>query len=184
MASTITPGRRNRIGVVFAWLAILGLIAWIVLETEPLWRRHVRLWTAPAPTSLPVPVQGVAPRSLADTWHAPRDGGSRRHLGIDIFAKRGTPVVSPVEGIVIGRGQDRLGGNTVRVLGPGRQVHYFAHLDAFSGVKARDWVHPGAILGYVGTTGNARGTPPHLHYGIYGVTGAINPFPLLKAPHQ
>jgi murein DD-endopeptidase MepM/ murein hydrolase activator NlpD len=67
-------------------------------------------------------------------------------------------------------------------LGPGRRVHYFAHLDAFSDVRPRDWVTPGAILGYVGTTGNARGTPPHLHYGLYGMGRAINPYPLLKAP--
>jgi peptidoglycan LD-endopeptidase LytH len=135
MASTIAPGRRSRIGGVLVFLAVIGLIAWIVRENEPHWRRHVRLWTAPAPAHLPVPVQGVAPRRLADTWHAPRDAGSRKHMGIDIFAKLGTPVVSPVEGIVIARGQDRLGGNTVRVLGPGRQVHYFAHLDGFSDVK-------------------------------------------------
>jgi murein DD-endopeptidase MepM/ murein hydrolase activator NlpD len=175
-------GRRIR-GVLLA-LAFLGLIAWVIIETEPMWRRYYRLWTAPAPTHLPVPVQGVPPRGLANTWHSPRDGGSRMHMGIDIFAKRGTPVVSPVEGIVIGQGEDRLGGNTVRVLGPGRQVHYFAHLDAFSDANPRDWVQPGAILGYVGTTGHARGTPPHLHYGVYGAMGAINPYPLLKVPPQ
>lgn len=184
MASTVDRRQSSRTRVALVWLAVLGLIAWVIVETEPMWRRYYRLWTAPAPTYLPVPVQGVAPRSVVDTWHAPRDGGKRRHMGIDIFAPRGTPVVSPVEGIVIARGEDRLGGNTVRVLGPGRQVHYFAHLDAFSDVKPRDWVHPGAILGYVGTTGNARGTPAHLHYGIYGATGAINPYLLLKGLPQ
>ena len=167
-------------GVLFLF-AMVGLIGWVVAETEPRWRRYVRLWTAPAPEFLPVPVQGVAASAIANTWHAPRDGGSRKHLGLDIFARRGTPVLSPVEGIVIGKGGDRLGGNVVRVLGPGRQVHYFAHLESFSDVKTRDWVTPGAILGYVGSTGNARGTPPHLHYGIYGAAGAINPFPLLRA---
>jgi murein DD-endopeptidase MepM/ murein hydrolase activator NlpD len=159
----------------------LALIAWIVRETEPTWRRHWNLYTSPAPTHLPMPVQGVAPRAIANTWHAPRDAGSRQHKGVDIFTRRGTPVVSPVEGIVIGRGTDPRGGNVVSVLGPGRQVHYFAHLDAFSDVEPRMWVSPGAIVGFVGDTGNARGTPPHLHYGIYGAMGAINPYPLLAA---
>ena len=161
-------------------LLLAGLAGWVVIETRPAWHRYYRLWTAPAPAYLPMPVQGVAAGSVANSWHAPRDGGSRKHIGIDIFAKRGTAVLSPVEGVVIGLGRDRLGGNTVRVLGPGRQVHYFAHLDGFSDVKPRDWVHPGAVLGFVGNTGNARGTAPHLHYGIYGPTGAINPYPLLR----
>jgi murein DD-endopeptidase MepM/ murein hydrolase activator NlpD len=182
MASTIAPPRRSRMPAVLALLAILGFGAWGIRETQPRWRRYVTLWTAPPPSYLPMPVQGVAARAVADTWGAPRDGGDRRHQGIDIFAKRGTPVISPVEGIVLGLGRDRLGGNVVRVFGPGRRVHYFAHLEAFSDVRPREWVSPGAILGYVGTTGNARGTPPHLHYGIYGVGGAINPYPLLKAP--
>jgi murein DD-endopeptidase MepM/ murein hydrolase activator NlpD len=161
--------------------ALRGAVSWALHETAPQWRRYVTLMTAPAPSHLPMPVQGVAVRSVANTWGAPRDAGTRTHQGLDIFARRGTPVLSPVEGIVIGVGQDRLGGNVVRVLGPGGQVHYFAHLDEFSGVKRQDWVRPGAILGYVGATGNARGTPPHLHYGIYAAGGAINPYPLLAA---
>jgi len=175
------PRRRNRVPSVVVTLAFLGAIGWVVYEMAPQWRRYWALMSAPAPTHLPMPVQGVAPRAVANTWGAARDAGARTHQGVDIFARRGTPILSPVEGIVIGVGQDRLGGNVVRVLGPGRQVHYFAHLDAFGGVKPHDWVSPGAILGYVGTTGNARGTPPHLHYGIYTASGAINPYPLLAA---
>ena len=131
--------------------------------------------------SLPVPVRGVAPPALADTWGAARSGG-RRHRGIDIFAERGTPVVAPVDGFVLDVGHDRLGGNVVKLLGPGLQVHYFAHLDRFGDLSERGLIRKGDIVGYVGDTGNARGTPPHLHYGIYVLPGrAVNPYPLLVA---
>ena len=138
-----------------------------------------RVTTTPAPLALAIPVQGVAQRALHDSWHAPR-GGGRKHQGIDIFARRGTPVVSPVNGLVTHVGQDRLGGNVVRVLGPGRQTHYFAHLDGFAEIKPWDIVAAGDVIGYVGNSGNARGGSPHLHYGIYAASGAINPYPLLK----
>ncbi|MDD5463448.1 MAG: M23 family metallopeptidase [Methylococcales bacterium] len=99
-----------------------------------------------------------------------------------MFARRGTPVLAPVHGLVIGIGQNRLGGNIIKLLGPGLQVHYFAHLDRFGAVKKYDFVRRGEVLGYVGNTGNAKGTPPHLHYGIYTYReGAINPYPLLMA---
>lgn len=77
------------------------------------------------------------------------------------------------------RGHNALGGNVVWVLGPGGQRHYYAHLDRFAHVPVGQRIEPGTVLGYVGNTGNARMTPPHLHYGIYGSAGAINPFPLL-----
>ena len=132
------------------------------------------------PVHLPVPVAGVRPSDLRDTWDAPRSGG-RKHRGIDIFAPRGRAVVSATRGIVVTVGTNRLGGRIVRVLGPGGQWHYYAHLDRFADVRAGDVIAAGTILGYVGTTGNARGTPPHLHYGIYRFRGgAINPYPLLR----
>jgi len=134
-----------------------------------------------APTSLRMPVQGVSVGSVADTWGAPRSGG-RRHEGIDIFAPRGTPVVAATEGVVTRIGTNRLGGNVVWVLGPAGQRHYYAHLDRYAeGLSTGDRVAPGTVIGHVGDTGNARGTPPHLHYGVYGSDGAFNPFPLLKA---
>ena len=139
----------------------------------------VRLAAAPAPTALPVPVRGVPPRALTDSWGAPRSGG-RSHRGIDIFARRGTPIVSPVDGLVLDVGHDRLGGNVVKVLGPGLQVHYFAHLEGFAAIDERGPIRRGEVIGYVGDSGNARGTPPHLHYGIYVTSGgAVNPYPLL-----
>ncbi|MFC4932783.1 M23 family metallopeptidase [Massilia sp. GCM10023247] len=141
----------------------------------------MRLASMPAAQSLPVPVRGVAPRALHDTWGGARSGG-RRHEGIDIFARRGTPVTSATEGIVMRVGTNRLGGQVVWVLGPGGQRHYYAHLDRYADIASGQRVRPGTILGYVGTSGNAAGTPPHLHYGIYEAGGAINPYPLLRQP--
>ncbi|WP_296947940.1 M23 family metallopeptidase [uncultured Massilia sp.] len=139
----------------------------------------VRLGGMPAPAVLPVPVAGVQPAQLADTWGGARSGG-RRHEGIDIFARRGTPVLSSTEGVVLRVGTNRLGGQVVWVLGPGGQRHYYAHLDRHGDVHAGMRVAPGSVVGYVGNTGNARTTPPHLHYGIYVAGGAINPYPLLR----
>ncbi|HUR79116.1 MAG TPA: M23 family metallopeptidase [Thermoanaerobaculia bacterium] len=119
---------------------------------------------------------------LADTWGAPRSGG-RSHQGIDIFAKRGTPVVSSTRGIVVTVGHNRLGGRIVRVLGPGGYWHYYAHLERFGPVREGQLVDAGTVLGTVGDSGNARGTPPHLHYGIYRFRGgAVNPFVYLSLP--
>lgn len=141
-----------------------------------------RLASDVPPLRLPAPV-GVArvPR-FTDSWGAARAGG-RRHQGIDIFAPKGTPVVATTRGIVTRIGTNRLGGQMVGVLGPGLEWHYYAHLDRFGAFEEGDIVHPGDVLGFVGATGNARGTPPHLHYGIYR-RGAQNPYPRLAAsPH-
>ena len=62
-------------------------------------------------------------------------------------------------------------------------MHYYAHLDHFADIAVGARIYQGEIIGYVGNTGNARGTPPHLHYGIYTISGeAINPYPLLSSP--
>lgn len=128
---------------------------------------------------LAMPVEGVRVKYIKDTWHAPRSGG-RRHEGQDIFAKQGTPVRSSTSGYVINIGENQLGGKVVYVLGAGGRTYYYAHLDAYSpDVAVGDEVSRETILGYVGTTGNAAGTPPHLHFGVYDSTQAIDPLPLL-----
>jgi murein DD-endopeptidase MepM/ murein hydrolase activator NlpD len=133
------------------------------------------------PRSLPVPVSGVAPASLRDSFGDPRSGG-RRHEGIDIFAAKRTQVVSATEGYVARMANGGLGGITVTVIGPAGWRHYYAHLDAWGPIREGQWVQPGTLLGYVGNSGNARTTPPHLHYGIYPEgRGAINPYPLLRS---
>jgi murein DD-endopeptidase MepM/ murein hydrolase activator NlpD len=165
----------------FVLLVLAGALLGGVLMTDSFFKSVFILITADTPSVLPIPVQGVSRRAIVDTWGSPR-GNKREHQGIDIFAKRGTPVLAPVHGLVIGIGQNRLGGNIIKLLGPGFQVHYFAHLDRFGPVKEYEFVRRGDALGYVGNTGNAKGTPPHLHYGIYTYrAGAINPYPLLMA---
>lgn len=131
------------------------------------------------PQTLPVPVQGVPMRAVRDTFGAPRPG-DRSHQGVDIFAPQGTPVLATTRGLVARIGENSLGGTVVWVLGPGGDRHYYAHLNSVADVKIGQRIAPGDVLGTVGTTGNARGTPPHLHYGVYRRgEGAINPFPLL-----
>ncbi|HLM54126.1 MAG TPA: M23 family metallopeptidase [Pseudoxanthomonas sp.] len=173
--------RRWLLRLAFLFVATLAALwAW----HQPFMQRGRLLWELsrmPPPTALPVPVQGVEARRIADTFGAPR-GTNRTHAGVDIFARRGTPVLSATAGIVMLIRDGGLGGKQVWVLGPGRERHYYAHLDDWAPSLAQgDIVRPGDVLGFVGTTGNARGTPPHLHYGIYGGAGAYDPLPLLKA---
>jgi murein DD-endopeptidase MepM/ murein hydrolase activator NlpD len=136
------------------------------------------LATDAPPAYVPIPVKDVTVRRLANSWGNPRSGG-RHHQGIDIFAPKGTPVLSATRGIVSRVGTNTLGGQVVWVLGPGLEWHYYAHLDRYGGFRPGDIVHPGDVIGYVGNTGNARGGPAHLHYGIYGRSGAENPYPRL-----
>lgn len=159
----------------FRWLIPFAFLLLLAYWAYP----YFRLLREPLPSTLPVPVEGVTPSDLVDTWGSAR-GEGRRHEGIDIFAPRNTQVLAATHGVVVRRGWNRLGGRVISVLGPGGYSHYYAHLEAWDLPDVGDWVEQGQVLGYVGTTGNAAGTPPHLHYGIYkGVGGAINPYPLL-----
>lgn len=165
------------------WLALLALGA-LWAWRQPFMERPRTLWELsrmPPPATLPVPVQGVAPRQVADTFGAPR-GADRRHEGVDIFAPRGTPVTSTTRGVVVAINDRGLGGRQVWVLGPAGERHYYAHLDDWApGLAEGDVVEAGAALGTVGNSGNARGTPPHLHYGVYGSDGALDPLPRMRA---
>ena len=138
------------------------------------------LWRSPPPTSLAMPVQGVAASRVADTFGSPR-GRDREHAGVDIFAPRGTAVLAATPGIVSSIREGGLGGRQVWVVGPALERHYYAHLDDWApDLRVGQVVRPGDRLGSVGDSGNARGTPPHLHYGIYGRDGAYDPLPLLR----
>jgi murein DD-endopeptidase MepM/ murein hydrolase activator NlpD len=143
---------------------------------------HVaQLYTKDPDKKLAMPIQDVSTKQITNTWHAPRDGG-RLHEGQDIFAPRGTSILSATEGYVVKIGENSLGGQTVSVIGAGGRVYYYAHLEAYAPQLAEgDYVTTQTLLGYVGTTGNAAGTPPHLHFGVYESTrGAMNPLPLLS----
>ncbi|ANE42791.1 M23 family metallopeptidase [Deinococcus puniceus] len=159
-------------------LAVLGGLAYLLWPMLKNAGRYSALLSAPAPTarSLPNPLPG---QRFVDTWGAARSAG-RRHEGVDIFARRDTPIEATTRGIVVNVGENRLGGRTVMILGPGGQRHYYAHLERYAELREGDWVEAGEVVGYVGDSGNAKGTPPHLHYGIYAGGGAINPYPLLR----
>lgn len=113
-----------------------------------------------------------------DTWGAARSQG-RRHEGVDIFAKKNTPIRSTTPGIVTKIGRNRLGGKVIGIQGPGAW-HYYAHLNKFARIRLYERVKEGQVIGYVGKTGNARTTPAHLHYGVYLPNGAVNPYPLIN----
>ena len=141
---------------------------------------YMQLQKTDLPTRLAIPVENIQPRQIQDTWGAARSEG-RKHEGVDIFARRGTAVRSTTQGIVLQVGTNHLGGNVVWIVGPDLSRHYYAHLDDYAArIQAGDWVEAGEVIGYVGNTGNAENTPPHLHYGIYMQgQGAINPYPYL-----
>jgi peptidoglycan LD-endopeptidase LytH len=125
------------------------------------------------------PVPDALPRDMANSFKAARDAGTREHQGVDIFAPRGTPVVAVTNGTAQAD-TNKLGGNVVWLFG-GRTGprFYYAHLDRWEvGGNAR--VRAGDVIGYVGNTGNARTTPPHLHFGIYDGR-AIDPMPFLRS---
>lgn len=169
-------------------LCALLLLAMLAMGARMLWHSHWmevprttwELSRMPRPHALPVPVQGVDGRRIADTFGAPR-GRDRRHQGVDIFAPRGTPIRSATRGLVVSVRAGGLGGRVIWILGPAGERHYYAHLEDWAPALARGRVvQPGELLGFVGDSGNARGTPPHLHYGIYGAQGAYDPLPLLR----
>jgi murein DD-endopeptidase MepM/ murein hydrolase activator NlpD len=140
------------------------------------------------PGGLRLPVQGIAQRSLVDTYRASRSGG-RVHNAIDIMAPRGTPVLAAAAGTVEKLHNSRLGGITAYVRSEdGRWVHYYAHLDAYApGLAEGLRVEQGQLIGMVGFTGNASPAGPHLHFAVYRMAPGqrwyqgtpVNPYPLL-----
>lgn len=109
-------------------------------------------------------------------WGFPRSGG-RSHAGTDVFASRGTPVRAPASGRVdIATG--KIGGKQFRLTTSSGLRFYGSHMDAFG---ATGQVTAGTVIGYIGDSGNAKGSNPHVHFEVHPAGNAINPFPLLRA---
>ena len=151
-----------------------------------------------AAVPIALPVDG--PHDFSNDWHAPRDGGARLHLGIDIFAERHTPVVATVSGLIttVRHSNEGLSGNMVVLRGDDGYRYYYIHLNndspgtdddlnlaehAFAaGIAEGVRVEAGDPIGFVGDSGNAEDTSPHLHFEIRAPSGQqINPYPSLVA---
>ena len=143
------------------------------------------------PGPLVIPVAGVTPEQLIDTFTQAREGGARIHDAIDILAPTGTPVYAAAPGTVEKLFVSDRGGNTVYVRSPDRTlIYYYAHLDAYApGLREGAAVRQGDAIGTVGATGNANPTAPHLHFAVMRIRPeakwweqamAINPYPLLR----
>ena len=118
------------------------------------------------PQDLRMPVAGANANSYNHEtfWHEGW-GSSVVHKGVDIFAKRGTPIHSSTRGIVVAASEGSKGGKYVVILGPKWRLHYYAHLDEIT-TKPFTLVSHDTVIGTVGNTGNAATTPAHLHYSI------------------
>jgi murein DD-endopeptidase MepM/ murein hydrolase activator NlpD len=139
--------------------------------------------------NLEIPVEGVKPGALQDTFNDSRALG-RRHDAIDIMAPRGTEVVAADDGTIAKLFTSNAGGLTIYQFDPTQTFsYYYAHLDRYvSGLAEHQPVHRGQLLGYVGSTGNASASAPHLHFAIARLDtdhswwkgDPINPYPLLS----
>lgn len=133
--------------------------------------------------SMAFPVEGRDTGHIQSRFGASRDGGRRAHHGVDIFAPRGTPVLAAGPGVVTRVRETPVGGRVVWVRDPDRGLsRYYAHLNTQE-VEEGARISPGDLLGTVGNTGNARTTPPHLHFGLYvRGEGPVDPWDFLDAP--
>lgn len=145
---------------------------------------------APLTGRLLIPVAGVRPGQLFDTFTQARAAGARRHDAIDIMAPLGTPVLAAAVGRVEKLFLSKDGGKTIYVRSPDRTtIHYYAHLDAYAaGLAEGQPVSAGQRIGSVGFSGNANPAAPHLHFAVlqlapdspwYAKATALNPYPLL-----
>jgi len=137
---------------------------------------------------LSMPISSVKPSTITDTFHDMRDG--HEHEAVDIMAPRGTPVKAVAEGNVAKLFTSKEGGLTLYEFdNSGQYAFYYAHLDHYApGVKEGTLLHPGDVLAYVGTTGDAPVNAPHLHFAVFKLGPdkkwwqgkALDPVPMLQ----
>jgi peptidoglycan LD-endopeptidase LytH len=170
---------------VLVYLAATGRA--LVLSIQP----REALKAAVAERGIAIPVAGVRQAELRNSYQAPRSGG-RKHLGIDIMAPEGTPVLAAAGGVIVKRDSSALGGISLYQRGmDGTTIYFYAHLSRYApSVDEGDLVRQGDVIAFVGHTGNASASAPHLHFGVYTVTDPnrwwhgrdLNPYRLLTGP--
>lgn len=182
------------------WLWLVGVAAGLALFVHSCVRfipEQASLEPVPAAVEtsggLIVPVAGVQPEALADTFSQARSEG-RVHDAIDIIAPRGTEVLAAAPGKVEKLFLSDRGGKTIYVRSPDqRWIYYYAHLDAYRpGIAEGELVAAGERLGSVGSTGNADPSAPHLHFAVHRMQPGeswyqgqpVNPYPLLRSRCQ
>ena len=180
---------RKQATLIAASKADTNMLAWeprktqtylIRVQPELLRSSHYTITITREP-ALAFPVQGRDSKQIASFFGAVRDGGRRRHEGVDIFAPRGTPALASVNGTITGVGTNKLGGNFAFLTDNSRGISlYYAHLDRWN-IANGQRVSVGDTVGFVGNTGNARTIAPHLHFGLYGPgESALNPLPFIR----
>ncbi|MEA2009120.1 MAG: M23 family metallopeptidase [Actinomycetota bacterium] len=123
------------------------------------------------------PVQGGA--SFIDSWGFPRSGG-RRHKGVDMFNSRNTPLIAVVDGR-IKFSSNSLGGLSTHLYAADGTVYYYTHLERHpTNISSGQRVSAGTTVGFLGNSGNARYTSPHLHFEIRPGGVAVNPYPTVR----
>lgn len=151
-----------------------------ILRLQPeLYRTGEYSFSASVAPSLGFPVAGKKAKA-GSFWGAARDAGKRSHEGIDIFAPRLTPAIAAADGYISRVAEGGIGGKTVWLKAKDKSISlYYAHLDRQLVHEGQD-VKMGDTIGLIGNTGNAKYTPPHLHFGIYTFGGAVDPFPFVN----
>ncbi len=129
--------------------------------------------------SLEYPLKSYQKNQIRSFWGDGRDANSRKHEGVDIFSAFRTPVLAIAAGTTRVN-ENNLGGKVVWLRPEGKNFTlYYAHLDEQIVTDGQS-VQIGDTLGRMGNTGNAKSTPPHLHFGIYTRDGAVDPLPFIN----
>jgi peptidoglycan LD-endopeptidase LytH len=177
-----TPAPRSPTGAARPWV-----------QPSPLEGPQTERPALPAPAdlrqrNLVLPVQGIRPEQLQNTFEDSR-GGGRVHEAIDIMAPRNTPVMAVEDGRIAKLFTSKQGGLTIYQFDPGETyAYYYAHLERYAdGLKEGMMLRRGQVVGYVGSSGNANPEGPHLHFAIFRLTPEkrwwdgtpVNPFPVL-----
>jgi murein DD-endopeptidase MepM/ murein hydrolase activator NlpD len=152
-------------------LAPLLFVGCVVLGAAPVSAHSASPSTAPSTVRSLASCPVGGPSEFVDSWGDARSGG-RRHEGVDMAAERGTPVLAARDGDAEFKRSNN-GGNAIWLVTGLGERFYYAHLDAWEGTSRK--VVAGEVVGYVGSSGNAKGD--HLHFETRAGSRAVNPYP-------